>query len=405
MQKTIISIFQKISESYPQTPFAAEFWDGNVKNFGRGPEKFRVIFKSENAIKRFLSTGSLGSGEEYMAGNIEIAGDIQSALGLYDSWAKVAGGISLGVKANILLNRVFSLNTIRGAKKNISWHYDMGNEFYSLWLDPSLTYSCAYFRNESDDLGTAQSNKYEHICRKLRLEPGESLVDIGCGWGGMMFYAAKNRGAKCVGYTASKNQYDYINEKIKNEDWGDSVKVYLDDYRKAKGVFDKFVSIGMFEHVGKHYQKKFFETAKKILKPKGIGLLHTIGSLADQPTDPWIAKYIFPGGYIPPLAMAVDNMNQADLAFYDIEDLRPHYAKTLDLWAKNFESDINTIRKIITVKFRDQNQAKQFIRMWRLYLNASAVSFKIGANRLYQILFSNGINNDLPLTRDYIYRD
>jgi len=183
------------------------------------------------------------------------------------------------------------------------------------------------------------------------------------------------------------------------------VKVYLDDYRKAKGVFDKFVSIGMFEHVGKHYQKKFFETAKKILKPKGIGLLHTIGSLADQPTDPWIAKYIFPGGYIPPLAMAVDNMNQTDLAFYDIEDLRPHYAKTLDLWAKNFESDINTIRKIITVKFRDQNQAKQFIRMWRLYLNASAVSFKIGANRLYQILFSNGINNDLPLTRDYIYRD
>jgi cyclopropane-fatty-acyl-phospholipid synthase len=266
-----------------------------------------------------------------------------------------------------------------------------------------MTYSCAYFKNENDNLETAQTNKYDHICKKIRLQAGEMLLDIGCGWGGMMFYAAKRYGAKCAGYTLSKNQYDYVNARIESEGLGDSVKIFLKDYRQVAGVFDKFVSIGMFEHVGKRHCPDFFGMVKKALKPRGIGVLHTIGSQTGVSTDPWIAKYIFPGGFVPALGMVTDAMNKAGLVFYDVEDLRVHYSKTIDLWIMNFENNKGQIKKSITNQLRDENRAEQFIRMWRLYLNASAVSFKTAANRLYQIIFTNGVNNDLPLTRDYIY--
>jgi cyclopropane-fatty-acyl-phospholipid synthase len=376
-------------------------WDG--KTLRRGPELFKISVRSEAAAERILGGGTLAFGEEYAAGNIDIAGDLQKMASMYDQWQAVAGQLSVGTKARILWNHFFSRGTVSGSKKNIGLHYDIGNDFYSLWLDPTMTYSCAYFKSDSDSLETAQNNKYEHICRKLQLKSGESLVDIGCGWGGMMFYAAKNYGAVCTGYTLSKNQYDYIVKRVGREGLGARVSVYLQDYRKAEGSFDKFVSIGMFEHVGKRYQKKFFEMAKRILKPQGIGVLHTIGSIAGGATDPWIAKYIFPGGYVPTLALVAGNMSKAGLVFSDLEDLRMHYARTLDLWIRNFEGNIAPVKKTMAAQLRDERGAEQFIRMWRLYLNASAVSFKTAGNRLYQIIFTNGVDNNLPLTRDYIY--
>jgi len=242
------------------------------------------------------------------------------------------------------------------------------------------------------------------FCKKLRLQAGEKLLDVGCGWGGMMFYAAKQYGAKCVGYTLSKNQYDYVNEKIEREGWGDSVKIVLDDYRRISGVFDKFVSIGMFEHVGKKYYPEFFGMIKKALKPRGIGVLHTIGSQTGKAADPWIARYIFPGGFVPALGMVSDAMNGGGLVFYDIEDLRMHYAKTLDLWRNNLANNAIAVKKIVSRDLADSVRAENFYRMWQLYLNASAVSFKTAGNRLYQIVFTNGADNSLPLTRDYIYR-
>jgi len=403
MQKIIAEVFQKLSDSAPQTPFAAEFWDGAKMSFGHGPEKFRLVLKSERAVKRILSGGSLAFGEEYMAGNIDISGDVQAMLALYDNWMAVAGKLSLGTKTGILLNRIISANTLSGAKKNIAWHYDIGNDFYSLWLDPSMTYSCAYFKDEADSLEAAQNGKYEHICRKLRLSSGEMLLDVGCGWGGMMFYAAKNYGAKCAGYTLSQNQYDYVSERIRNEGLSDKVAVYLKDYRQITGVFDKFVSIGMFEHVGPKFYPVFFKVIRSALKPRGTGVLHTIGTRFDKDTDPFVAKYIFPGGRIPTLAMIADAMSAAGLVFYDIEDLRLHYAKTLDLWTANFEASLPAVARIIARDLKDANKAESFIRMWRLYLNGSAVSFKDAGNRLYQIIFTNGPDNRTPLTRDYVY--
>lgn len=404
MKNIFDNILQKLNQLAPQTPFAAEFWDGTTEHYGQGEEKFKITIRSEKSIKSILGGGTLAFGEEYAAGNIDVTGDLQEMARLYGQWQKLAGRLSFGTKARILWNRAFSRHTLAGARKNVRRHYDISDDFYSLWLDPSMTYSGAYFKNEADGLETAQRNKYDHICRKLQLKAGDSLVDIGCGWGGMMFYAAKEYGAVCTGYTLSENQYNYILETIKRENLDGKVSVHLQDYRKAEGAFDKFVSIGMFEHVGKRYQKKFFAAIKKILKPQGIGLLHTIGSRAGGATDPWIEKYIFPGGYIPTLGLIAGNMSEAGLVFYDIEDLRLHYARTLDLWIKNFEGNIGQVKKTMAAQLRDEIAAERFARMWRLYLNASAVSFKDAGNRLYQILFTNGPNNDLPLTRGYIYQ-
>ncbi len=405
MKKVVDTILQKLSRQCPQTSFDAGFWDGTEKHYGAGFGKFKIVFRSEAVIKKILNGGPLAFGEGYMAGDIDVAGDLQALAGMYDRWRELIEGASLKTKARILWHRAFARGTIAGAKKNIARHYDIGNDFYSQWLDPSMTYSCAYFKSEADDLETAQINKYEHICRKLGIKEGESLVDIGCGWGQMMFFAAKKYGAECTGYTLSKNQYEYILKKAKDEGLEEKIKVRFQDYRKAQGSFDKFISIGMFEHVGKRYQKKFFDIAKKILKPGGIGLLHTIGKKDEKSTDPWILRYIFPGGYIPSLAQIVSGMAKTDLIYYDIEDLRRHYGKTLDAWIVNFENNLDQIKKIITAQTRDEKKTEVFCRMWRLYLNASAASFKNGGNRLYQVLFSNEINNELPLTRDYIYSD
>jgi len=405
MKELLNGALQKVVYFSPQTSFSVRFWDGDEKKYGRGPNKFKIVIRSEWAIKRMLTGGSLAFGEEYMAGNIEVEGDLQALTSLYDDWQKAAGRMFFGAGMVVAARRWLKLLPLNFSdKKNIRHHYDIGNDFYSRWLDPTMTYSCAYFKDRGDSLETAQNNKHEHICRKLRLKPGQTLADIGCGWGGMMFYATKVYGVKCVGYTLSENQYESVKGRIIKEDLGNQIEVYLDDYRKAKGSFDKFVSIGMFEHVAKRHYPEFFAAARRLLKPKGTGVLHTIGTVFDKPTDPWVEKYIFPGGFVPPLPLVLGNINKSGLVFYDVEDLRPHYGMTLDAWIKNFEADAENIRKIVVARLRDEKQADDFMRMWRLYLNGSAASFKNAGNRLYQVIFTNGPDNDLPLTRDYIYR-
>lgn len=401
MKSAIINLLQALNSS--DAPFEVEFWDGTKTKFGSGDNKFRLILKNEKVVQRIISEKSLGFGEEFMKGNIEIEGNIQDLLKMSygDAWADLP--ISSKTKLRIFLNYIFSLGSIAKAKKNIAYHYDLGNDFYSLWLDKTLTYTCAYFKKTEDSLMEAQLNKYNHIAKKLRLKQGESLVDIGCGWGGMMFYAAENYGVRCEGYTLSKQQYNYTAAKIKEKKLDHLVKVYLKDYRQASGEFDKFVSIGMLEAVGRKFLPVFFDTVKKLLRPQGIGLLHTIGTTKDRPADPWLVKHIFPGGFIPTLPMIAEIMNKKKLVFFDIENLKMHYAETLDKWIENFEGNIEAVRAVMLKSLGSEDKVRKFIRMWRLYLNASSASFKTGENQLYQIIFSNGFNNKLPLTREYIY--
>ena len=397
-------LFQNIGESFPDTPFEVKFSDASIKAYGRGSKKFTLKIKKKSAAGRILTLGSLGFGEEFMKGNIEVEGDLQELLKLGNSDAYRSLHLSVIEKAKVAWNFIMSRGTLANAKKNVIRHYDISNDFYKLWLDETLTYSCAYFQNETDTLQAAQLGKYEHICKKLRLKPGERLVDIGCGWGQMMIYAAKNYGVECVGCTLSKEQYEYATEAVIKEGLQGKIEILLKDYREIAGQFDKFVSIGMFEHVGKAFYPDFFSAVKRLLKSGGIGVLHHIGTIEDRPTDPWVVKYIFPGGWLPTLPVVLDEMNRNDLVYYDIEDLRMHYAKTLDHWIANFENRINDVEILMLDKLGSQDKVREFVLMWRLYLNGSSAAFKYGTNRLYQILFSNGLKNDLPLTRKYIYR-
>lgn len=403
IDSAIDRVFEKVHTSYPDTPFEVEFWNGTRKTYGSGEKKFKLILKKKSAVGRIMTRGSLGFGEEFMKGNIAVEGSLQDLIKLGNSPAYSTLHFPFLGKFRLFYNYFASLGTLRNAKKNAGYHYDIGNDFYKLWLDGTLTYSCAYFKSKDETLEQAQLNKYDHLCRKLRLKAGETLVDIGCGWGGMMIHAAKKYGAVCAGYTLSENQYDYVREAVERENLNDSVKIYLKDYREASGRFDKFVSIGMFEHVGREFYPEFFEAVRRILKPGGAGVLHSIGTVEDRPTDPWVTTYIFPGGRIPTLANITDNMNKSGLVFYDVEDLRMHYAMTLDHWIANFEKNLGEVEKVMFDLTKDEEKVREFIRMWRLYLNGSSAGFKYGGSRLYQVTFSNGLNNELPLTRSYIY--
>jgi cyclopropane-fatty-acyl-phospholipid synthase len=394
MKKTLQKLLLTLSNNVSDISFAVRFWDGKTETYGNGIPVFTLIFNRKKSVKNILSKGTLGFGEEYIAGNINVEGDFYQLmrLGMDPHFQDME--LSPITKTALLLQRLKSLNTIKRSSKNIAHHYDMGNNFYQYYLDESMTYSCAYFRSEKDTLEQAQQQKYEYICRKLQLKKGENLIDIGCGWGGMLLYAARNYGINGLGCTLSVHQAEYAKEKIAREGLEKHISILREDYRNIKGQFDKFVSIGMFEHVGKGFIPIFIDKARALLKPGGVGLLHTIGKENDSAGDPWTMKYIFPGGYIPILDHVTRTMGKKGLVPIDIENLRIHYAITLDKWAERFEANAMEIKKMFD---------ERLVRTWRMFLCGSSVAFRWCDLRLYQILFTNGLNNELPITREHLY--
>jgi len=395
VKKSLINIANLMHSADPHSRFAFEFWDGEAIAYGNHPEMI-LRFRSKEGAKQLLCDGFLGFGEAFMAGDLEVEGDLQELLRLGICLRYDRPNLSFWQNVRFLAHSLATRNTLGRTPQNIEHHYDLGDEFYQLFLDQTLTYSCAYFTSERDSLEQAQLNKYEHICRKLKLRPGEKLLDIGCGWGGMLIYAAQNYGVNGLGNTLSLNQCEYARSKIEQLGLQNQIEVVLKDYREITGKFDKFVSIGMFEHVGKKFIPVFMHKVSQLLKKGGIGLLHTIGKNTECPGDPWIMKYIFPGGYIPKLSEIVREMGRSDFPIMDVENLRFHYGHTLDRWAGNYEKNVEEVRCMFD---------ESFVRMWRLYLHACSAGFKYGSSRLYQILFSNGLNNELPLTRKHLYQE
>ena len=395
MKKSLLDITNQMHCANPAARFAFRFWDGEDVGYGDRPEVI-LQFKSREGAKQVIRKGFFGFAEAYMAGDLEVEGNLQELLrlGLFIEFDQHS--LSFWQKMRFLLHHLGRRNTSSRVPKNISLHYDRGDDFYALFLDKTMTYSCGYFNSEIDSLEQAQRNKYEHICRKLALQPEEKLVDIGCGWGGMLIYAAQKYGIKGLGNTLSRNQCECAKRKIEELGLQDRIEVVLKDYREITGKFDKFVSIGMFEHVGKAFIPVFMHKVSQLLKKGGIGLLHTIGKNTESPSDPWIMKYIFPGGYIPKLAEIVREMGRSGFPIMDVENLRFHYGHTLDRWADSYEKNVEKVRCMFD---------ESFVRMWRLYLHACSAGFKYGSSRLYQILFSNGLNNGLPLTRRHLYLD
>ncbi len=274
--------------------------------------------------------------------------------------------------------------------RNAQHHYDIGNDFYKLWLDPSLTYSCAYFPRGTETLEEAQFQKRELLCKKLRLEPGHTVLDIGCGWGALLFHAAEHYGVTVTGITPAREQVAHITAEAKRRNLSDRVSVIHGEWRDLKGTYDRIVSVGMFEHVGRTQYIEFLQRWRALLRDDGVSLLHTIGYHGTGTTEPWINKYIFPGGYLPALTEIVGPAEATDLRLYRAENLRPHYAETLKHWSTHFTA----AREQVVSMFDEQ-----FARMWWLYLQGSEAGFRWGGLELWQLELY-GPEAKLPLDRN-----
>jgi len=287
-----------------------------------------------------------------------------------------------------------NFNFIKKSKMNAAHHYDISDNLYDLFLDPKKQYSCAYFKNEEDSLETAQNNKIQHIIKKLNIKPNQKILDIGCGWGSLAIDIAKSANCEVTGITLSKNQFNSCVKKAKELNLGNQVTFKLIDYRELNEKFDRIVSVGMFEHVGRKFYKTFFKKIERLLSSDGISLIHTIGSV-NPPTDPhpWITKYIFPGGYTPSLSEVTAPLEKTGLIVSDVEVLKMHYSHTLRHWKENC---LTNKEKIISMF------DEKFFRMWEFYLTGCEVAFKWGDQVVYQLQLTKNYTST-PTTRDYIY--
>lgn len=385
-ENAMISFLKKFDEH----PYIIKM-KGKEYQIGEGNPLFAVIFHKEIPLLALAASTSLALGEAYMNGDLEVEGDLYFAL---DHFMGQMGNFDVDESA--LKKLLHSSTSKKNQREEVQSHYDIGNDFYKLWLDETMSYSCGYFLRDNDTLYQAQVNKVDYILKKLHLEEGMSLLDIGCGWGFLLIEAAKKYGVHGTGITLSKEQHKEFQERIHAEHLEGQLKVELADYRELPDIiktpFDRVVSVGMVEHVGRENYQLFIDCVRNVMKPGGLFLLHFISGLKEHPGDPWIKKYIFPGGVIPSLREILTCAAERNFHTIDVENLRQHYNRTLLCWVKNFHEHTDEVREMFD---------ERFVRMWDLYLSACAATFHNGVIDLHQILFTNGINNDLPLVRWY----
>jgi len=390
-------LVERVAEQRKDLSFTVEFWDGTRRAYGVRPDDLVIRLRDRKTCLALLVDPSTRFGDAYADGAIEIEGDLGKLMELLlrvdprDLAPTRSRQLLVAATSRILRNSPFR------ARRNAAYHYDLGNEFFSLWLGRTMAYSCAYFRDPTDDIDTAQEQKFRHVCEKLRLESGVTLLDIGCGWGQLAAYAATHYGARVTGITLSEAQKRGADEMLRARDLDSRVTIRLQDYRELAPdrPFDRIVSIGMFEHVGRRLIPRYLRETARLLAPGGIGLLHTIGRVKPASMDAWIVARIFPGAYFPALAEIVAPMGAHGLHPTDVESLGPHYAMTLDCWSEAFERAVPQVTRMHDARFA---------RMWRLYLRASAAAFRVGNLTLWQIQFTQGPPVKVPLTRDYLYR-
>lgn len=355
---------------------------------GTGPAQFKVKLKKELPRRELMRSTSLALGEAYMRGDIELDKDLYEVLDLFMGEME-----KFRTNRRALHSLLHTSLGIKNQKKEVTSHYDIGNDFYRLWLDETMSYSCGYFQEENNTLFEAQVGKVDHILRKLNLKSGMTLLDIGCGWGFLLKRAVQHYGVKGVGITLSEEQYKKISQEIEEEHLQDRMEVRLMDYReleKSGMTFDRVVSVGMLEHVGRGNYECFLENVEHVMKPGGVFLLHYISAQQEHPGDPWIRKYIFPGGVVPSLREIIELLPEHGFYTLDVESLRRHYTKTLLCWRDNFLRHREEIAR---------RYGEEFTRMWELYLASCAATFHNGIIDLHQILMSKGVNNELPMTR------
>ena len=374
-------------------PLRIELWDGA----GVGPDgsEGRIRIEDRGALYHLAAQPNMGFGDLFSAGRIHIDGRLPDVLEtLFGSLHRARDDRSALVN-RFLEAKPQSGASQRAARKNIHHHYDLGNDFYQLWLDTeAMQYTCAYFETPELTLEQAQRAKMEHVCRKLQLQPGQEVIEAGCGWGGLARYMAREYGVHVRSYNISREQLDFARQKAKEEGLDDRVQYIEDDYRNIDGRCDAFVSVGMLEHVGPANYAEFARAIERCLDPAGRGLIHTIGRNRPAGMNAWIEKRIFPGAHPPAIGEFMDLFESADLSVQDVENLRLHYAQTLEHWLERFDENEDQVRS-----WYDE----EFVRSWRLYLAGSIASFRVGTLQLFQATFAPGENNELPWNRHYLY--
>jgi cyclopropane-fatty-acyl-phospholipid synthase len=375
-------------------PVGFVLWDGT--RFATDPKSpvawFRV--RDRQALLKLALNPDLQVGELYSAGRIDVEGslvDLAEAVYRASLTAAHQGPLAALLRA---VNRPRG-NAQHQSRENIHHHYDIGNAFYRLWLDEQLVYTCAYFPNPSDSLEHAQTAKMEHVCRKLDLKPGERVIEAGCGWGAMALHMARHHGVEVRAFNISRSQLAYARERADREGLTDRVEFIEGDYREIAGACDVFLSIGMLEHVGRQHYQDLGRVIDRVLHPDGRGLIHTIGSPISGPLNPWIERNIFPGAYTPTLREMMTVFEPFRFTILDVENLRLHYAKTLEHWLARFESSAEEVRTMFD---------ESFVRAWRLYLSGSVAAFRSGTLDLFQVLFNRPGNNEIAWTRADLYR-
>ena len=355
----------------------------------------RVTFDSRATLLWVLRDVPLRFGDAYSDGTATVEGDLVALLEVVNQAGRRAAGERgrLAERVSRALRRR-NVNTLSGSRDNIHHHYDIGNAFYELWLGSTMAYTCAYYPEPTATLDAAQVAKMDHVCRKLRLRPGESVVEAGCGWGMLAMHMARHYGVRVRAFNISHEQILWARERAAREGLADRLEYIEDDYRNIAGQYDAFVSVGMLEHVGVKNYATLGGVVQRCLGGRGRGLIHSIGRNRPAALQPWIEKRIFPGGYPPAPSEMARIFEPWDLSILDVENLRLHYAQTLRHWLGLFEGASERVRTMFD---------ERFVRMWRLYLAGSVAGFTCGSLQLFQVVFAPGESNDIPWTRAHLY--
>jgi cyclopropane-fatty-acyl-phospholipid synthase len=412
--QTALRFLQELLDGYHPRDFAIELWDGSEWGPERGQfRRFTWKINDPQGLRTLMrARRELSLGEAYIYNEFDIDGDLQAVFPMAEylmrkSWSLreklglarlPAGAASRPSQPRVARPQLGGRrHSPRRDREAAGYHYDVSNQFYALWLDKSMTYSCAYFQTPDDDLRTAQEQKLDYICRKLRLRPGERLLDIGCGWGGLILYAASKYGVRARGITLSQRQIEFAERRIQEQGLSGQCEVRLLDYRELEesGAYDKLASVGMVEHVGESKLHEYFARSFRLLRPGGIFLNHGIGragnrAAPDQPT--FTDVYVFPDGELVPIATTLKAAEEVGFEVRDVENLREHYALTLCHWLRRLEANADKARELVDeVKYR----------IWRLYLAGSAHYFRTAKLDLYQTLLvkTDGGRSGVPLTR------
>ncbi|MGA8708653.1 MAG: cyclopropane-fatty-acyl-phospholipid synthase family protein [Steroidobacteraceae bacterium] len=368
-------------------------WTGERIAAPGGAPTARVRIADRTTLLGVLSDPKVNFGDAYSLGKVQVEGDLIDVVGvIYRSAARSRRG-ALARLMDQWRHRP-RRNTLTGSRSNIHRHYDLGNEFYSLWLGRTMAYTCAYYPTSDATLDEAQVAKMDHVCRKLQLKAGDNVVEAGCGWGSLALHMASRYGARVRAYNISKEQIAFARERAREQGITGQVEFVEDDYRNISGRYDVFVSVGMLEHVGVENYEQLGRVARAAIGTAGRGLIHSIGRNYAAPLHPWIERRIFPGAYPPALSQMMRIFEPSGLSVLDVENIRLHYALTLRAWMALYDGAVDRVRKLFD---------EYFVRMWRLYLAGSIAAFETGTLQLFQVLFTAEENNRTPLTREFMY--